>query len=652
MASSRPSTSGGMSTSRGNNNFDVNKRMSKDDMFFNGTRRTAIARQTGANDNPMSRDDMYIRSRMAAMSQFHIPVRGSTMTPEHSPEYPVLQEVSIPIRMQTPESMTSGEIPIGMALGSPVHVPPEPSESSRWQAQFPPASPRTEIAIPVESIIVPSEASPAMSGPPGATNSLQRKKTGRRKLFGLFGGGKKNVEPAGVNMALSDQGSPALTRGPKASQPIGGNATPLRTPKTPTRSYTQSDKNPPKHKPIMLRSATLPYNVDDQPPTLGRRPNATLAVPPIPRLEVQIPDTKLERYSVMFSDVLNKGPPRHEPAASLLARRQATLERLKTIDDAVEAQERERRPRRATSPQPQPQPPRPQYLLQQPTAASSPRLSIFPAPPSNRTIPTIETPSTVGRMARSNTSPGRLPSPVQQTFDTRRGPSSIRGTSQHLNLPNPFEMNPPEPRHTPSKLQEPIYPTDTSFHFGPEQSGLILDSPSSMTSQEEIIISQPFKPTLHEPQWQMISPSTASSTVQSMNSLGRRGRSPSTASSSTHITKPSSEFDPAELALQNAVEVSIARQISVSRQQRQLLRPLQTRRGTDGRPAAAVSPGSMSDGRSPIGMTVVKAHSPAKLGSDEPIREVHTSTPTLVQTANSPVLAEHRKSSWVVLESD
>lgn len=647
MAALRPSSSGGVSTRRGANNFDVNKRMSKDDMFFNGTRRTAIARQARGNDDSMSRDDMYIRSRMAAMSQFHIPVRGSTMTPEHSPEYPVPQEVSIPIRMQTPESMTSGEIPIGMALGSPVNVAPEPS---RWQAQFPPASPQTDTTVRTESpvqsepTIVSSEPSPAMAGP---TGSLKRKKTGRKKLFGLFGGGKKNADQTGNDNAQRDRGGLDVTMSSNGSQQNASSAMRPKTPKTPTRSYTQSDRKPPRHKPIMLRSATLPYEVEDQPSSYRRPPN----VPPVPRLDVQIPEIRMERYSVMFSDVLNQGS-RPEPAASLLARRQATLERLKSIDDAVEAQERERRPRRATSPQPQLQLPRPQYQIQQQSASTmSPRLSIFPAPPMTRVIPAIETPTTVGRVARSNTSPGRLPSPIRQTFDIPQGPSPSRGTSQHLNLPNPFEMNPPEARHRPSRLQEPIYPTDTTFHFGPEQSGLILDSPSSMSSHEEIIISQPFKPSLHEPQWQMISPSTASSVVTSATSGARRARSPSAASTSTHVTKPSSEFDPADAALQSAVEVSIARQISISRQQRQLLRPLQTRRGTDGRPAGAVSPGTASD-RSPIGVTVVKAPSPARLGRDEPIRAVQTSTPTLVQSSDSPISAEHRKSSWVVLESD
>lgn len=591
------------------------------------------------------------------MSQFHVPVRGSTLTPEHSPDYPLASEPSIPIRTQTPESMTSGEIPIGMAIGSPV---PAQSEPSRWQAQFPPASPLTETTIQTDTTLVASEPSPAVSMPGG---TLQRKKTGRRKLFGLFGG-KKNVDQPVDAGAQRGQEGPLSTKNASAAKAP-------KASKTPMRSYTQSDRKPPKHKPILLRSATLPYEIEDQqlpnakpngPPSLRLEPpsepytrenNAYQRPPPsmpsIPRLDVQIPDTKMERYSVMFSDVLNQGP-RHEQATSLLARRQATLERLKTINDEVTAQEMAR-PRRATSPQPQLQPPRPQYLLQQqPASAMSPRLSIFPVPPTTRVTPAQDTPTSLSRVSRSNTSPGRLPSPVQQTFDTRPRPPPSKGMQQHLGLPNPFEMNPPNARPRPSRSQEPIYPTDTSFHFGPDQSGLILDSPSSIASHEEIIISQPFKPTLHEPQWQMISPSTTSS-FTSIGGGGRRVRSPSTASTSTHVTKPSSEFDANELALQNAVEVSIARQISVSRQQRQLLRPLQTRRGPDGRPVGAVSPGTGAapDSRSPIGMTVVKAPSPSRLGRDEPIREVQSATPTLRE---SPVAPEHRKSSWVVLESD
>lgn len=644
MASPRPSTSGGLSTRRGgNNNFE--KRMSKDDIAINlGGRRTM--QQSVASNRPVSRDDIYVRDRMAAMSsRFHIPVRGSTITPEHSPHYPGSREALIPIRMPTPESITSGDIPIGMALGSPAHIPSEPS---RWQAQFPPASP--------QALGQSSFPSPAMSGPGG---SLQRKKTGRRKLFGaLFGGSKKNA---------TEEGSRGLGSIMKGSHGSSATVSALpNAPKTPTRSNTQSEARTPKHKPLTLRSNTMPYNKGDPSESAGSsaaymRDGRSLQpppIPPIPRLEVRIPDTKMERYSVMFSDLLKENG-KQEPATSLLARRQATLERLKTINGNNGGYELEpvveddrARPRRATSPVPQALP-RPGPALVAEPAHASPRLSVFPMPPTGRPNYPMGPSMPQSRMARSHTSPGRLPSPTQPSFDRRLKAPTERGTP-NLEVPNPFQMNPPESTRPSPRPQEPIYPTDTSFRFGPDQSALLLDSPTSMDSQEEIIISQPFKPTLHEPQWQMVSPANTNASSVFTASSGRRGRSPSGGSSSTHVTKPSSELDPQDAALQNAVEVSIARQISISRQQRNLLRPLNTRRGTETKSLAPNSTGSsmLGDSRSPIGVTVVKAPSPSRLGKDEPIKETKSSTPTLVHRRGSPVDPQNRKSSWVVLESD
>lgn len=578
-------------------------------------------------------------------TRFHIPVRGSTITPEQSPHFPNSREALIPIRLPTPESITSGDIPIGMALGSPVHVPSEPS---RWQAQFPPASPLT-----TEQSSFPS---PAMSGTGG---SLQRKKTGRRKLFGLFGGSKKNA---------GEEGSRGLSSVRRNSHGSTATVSVLpNPPKTPTRSNTQSDVRTPKHKPLTLRSNTMPYNKGDTSDNTSKSSAAYQRqtndgqpfppIPPVPRLEVRIPDTKMERYSVMFSDLLKENG-KQEPAASLLARRQATLERLKTINgnnggyELEPVQEDDRaRPRRATSPQPQAHShPGPAFVAE--PVHASPRLSVFPMPPTGRPNHPVGAQTAQFRPARANTSPARLPSPTQPTFDRRLKAPMERGTP-NLEVPNPFQMNPPESSRPSSRPQEPIYPTDTSFRFGPDQSALLLDSPTSMNSHEEIIISQPFKPTLHEPQWQMVSPSTTNTSVFTASS-GRRGRSPSGGSSSTHVTKPSSEFDPQDAALQNAVEVSIARQISISRQQRNLLRPLNTRRGTETKPGGLNSAGSsmLGDSRSPIGMTVVKAPSPSRLGKDEPIKETKSSTPTLVHRRGSPVDPQNRKSSWVVLESD
>lgn len=614
-----------------------------------------------ASYEPVSRDDLYVQDRVATMSsRFHIPVRGSTITPEHSPHFLGSQETSIPVRTQTPESITSGDIPIGMALGSPALVRSEPS---RWQAQFPPASPQaTDLS---------SVPSPAMSGPGG---SLQRKKTGRKKLFGLFGSAKKNAGEEGSRDVSTLAKSSIASKSSLSVVP--------RTPKTPTRSNTQSDVRTPRHKPLTLRSNTMPYNMGDEDmrtpsesagPSSRPKPsdaylrqvneNRTLPpVPPIPRLEVRIPDTKMERYSVMFSDVLKENG-KQEPAASLLARRQATLGRLKTINgnnggyelEPVLEDDSARPRRRATSPQPQMQPRPGPALVAEPGYSSSPRLSVFPVPPAGAANPPTGISATQSRIMRSNTSPGRLPSPVKPVFDRQLKAPTERG-APNLEVPNPFQMNPPETSRTSPRPQEPIYPTDTSFHFGPDQSALLLDSPTSIGSQEGIIISQPFRPTLHEPQWQMVSPSTTNPSSVFTASSDRPGRSPSGASSSTHVTKPSSELDPQEAALQNAVEVSIARQISISRQQRNLLRPLNTLRGTEKSPSlpnGSAVPHILGESRSPIGVTVIKAApSPGRLGKDEPIKETKSSTPTVVHRRGSPVDPQNRKSSWVVLDSD
>jgi hypothetical protein len=114
-------------------------------------------------------------------------------------------------------------------------------------------------------------------------------------------------------------------------------------------------------------------------------------------------------------------------------------------------------------------------------------------------------------------------------------------------------------------------------------------------------------------------------------------------------------MDDADAAFQNAVEVSIARQISISRQQRQLLRPLQARRAGAGGLAGA------RESASPLGVKVVKSPSPTRRLADEEatketkaIKETKINTPTLVIPREHPVnpahLAQNRKSEWAVVE--
>ncbi|CAI4210588.1 unnamed protein product [Parascedosporium putredinis] len=114
--------------------------------------------------------------------------------------------------------------------------------------------------------------------------------------------------------------------------------------------------------------------------------------------------------------------------------------------------------------------------------------------------------------------------------------------------------------------------------FRPDQSALILDSPTAGSGAEAAsssMASMAAQPRVvpAEPVWQMASPPSTgipSSAGSSSGASSSRMRSASSASSTyTHTTKPS--IDEPDVNLKSAVEISIARQISISRQQQNML---------------------------------------------------------------------------------
>ncbi|KFY41029.1 hypothetical protein V495_05097 [Pseudogymnoascus sp. VKM F-4514 (FW-929)] len=125
---------------------------------------------------------------------------------------------------------------------------------------------------------------------------------------------------------------------------------------------TKSERRPQTAKPKLARSATAPVEgpAVSTPPRETRRlekrervpvdsPMKTLvedewtAMTPKensrserPLLAVEIPTTEMERYSVMFSSLLDKKKSSTQPSTSgLLARRQATLDRLKSVNETI-----------------------------------------------------------------------------------------------------------------------------------------------------------------------------------------------------------------------------------------------------------------------------------------------------------------------------
>lgn len=599
-----------------------------------------------AADKRMSKDDMYLTGyagqRKTGLQPYRGGIIGGLPTPESSPDmdYAALSPpMVLPARMHTPDTLSSGEIQIGMALGSPSHPP----EALPWESQLPAG--RQPLTPPD---LYQNAAAPV----------AQRRKTQRRKLFGgLFGSRKKEEQPKESPEWAGFGNVASVTTTSMASQPFGES--------TPTRSNTVADRKAPRHKPIVIRSNTMPVVESPAYEPRSRTQGSQLIIPEpeyqqsnylspnppaqpssalssSPLLDIEIPSIKMERYSVMFSNVLNP----QATSSSLLARRQATLEKLRTINDRIlhEEEENDRllRQRRATSPQP----------------TKSPGFTLFPSTPNRH-----HTDSPPRRLARSNTSPALLPSPSRPSFDHVPVPRKERKTVTIIS-PRSMEQRNPGPPSRASAQPERTVPTAEaeSFQFGPDVSGLLLDSPQSMDDDEHssgvryasvVVDAQPLKPTIPEPEWAMIvvpgpvnegavhpgSSSSASSTTTTT----RRSPSSSASSAHTHVTRPSVDIDESESALKAAVEISIARQISISQQQRTLLRPLKTEVAVGGLPLPTGRARAATVAGASPGKKVVVSKREGR------VVETKTGTPTEVKVMDAHPGAL-RKSARVVLD--
>ncbi|CAK7199011.1 hypothetical protein SEUCBS139899_001679 [Sporothrix eucalyptigena] len=743
---SRPSTSSGTAPSRppppsafstslappsGSANF--NRRISRDDMFLGSQLKTS----TAAFDKRISRDDLYLGTRPPAARSgvFHIPLRTQPATVEEgSVDLGIVPPPAAwPVRRATPESLMSGEIQIGMALGSPVHAsPPEQpvsfrqpqrSQTDRMQR----AEPATYASWqPKESAQThdSSEQAPLTT----SEAPVQRSKTTRRKLFGIFGS-KRHQDP--VKSTLTSNSSAYSLEASDSSSVVMSAAVPAASSSSAERPTTRSGKS--KHQPIIVQIVPEPATatnikasngspapsvfapsqtpVPGPAPSIkeGRRPflrskasepairkkleisnpmplglgnntmtnlnsmnagnvdlsvpampgNSHLMPPPVlgasPYLDVEIPEARMERYSVMFGSLLGSGPS-WQPASSLLARRQATLDKLKTINDRMHQEDLERNyvaaaaadamvtinglpspglQRRATSPH----------------VTRSPAFSLFPG--RSPSVNHINAPLPSPRL-RSNTSPAATRSPMRPGFDFLQPPGMAAAQQQQQQQQqrynnNPLRANPPsvvnrKPPTTSKAMPVSITATAPApasakmNYFDPMQSNLILDSPTEMDYPAEQL-QQPFKPVIQEPQWQMISPPSSTGSTSSSSRGGGSSKASGSSSNGSPASTASLEFDVEESdkELKSAVEISIARQISISRQQRQLLRPLKTNNLAPPSSLAAIP-----SGNTPISSTSSPSRSATlKLGRNERLQETKTSTPTLV-VAPSSILTDDR----------
>jgi len=233
-------------------------------------------------------------------------------TPHSSPQLSQRLSLQLP---DSPESMDPGSVimnvvqeEIGMALGSPTHEP------TAWRSQ-----------TPAESI------TRTLSPPP----TLSRQKSRRWKLLGgFFGGGKKNnVASAEPFYQLQPQATFQTTvEGNYINFREPSTSTEKKPPRTRGRGKTTSERKNETSKPDMKRANTVPSNFDFQDWERRQMDSSKVSREGGLMLDVEIPSTQLERYSIMFGSVLQKAG---DTSSSLLARRQATLDRLRTVNKAL-----------------------------------------------------------------------------------------------------------------------------------------------------------------------------------------------------------------------------------------------------------------------------------------------------------------------------
>ncbi|KAI8946909.1 hypothetical protein F4801DRAFT_582938 [Xylaria longipes] len=639
----RPSTSGGPGSRKmANNDFKFDKRVSRDDFYlgskaYGGTRSGPFASFRGQSPTPDT------NPRTAPVQRF----RSATTT-------------TLEPTTDSMKELRNGNI--GMALGSPAHPP---NFTDTWNSQN--AARPSKGSLPIES-------------PPASRSSsvdtfdmpVSRKPTGKWKLFGLFG--RKQSNQSIPTVSISDPNGLYGTNRPEI---VAASQTSLLSrPKSPSRSNTTSSRKAPRHKPIVIRSQTMPLGVKadayERPRGREKGGDTNFGRIPIaldtgvesspaaqPLLNVEIPDVRLERYSVMFNSVLNSNP-------SLLSRRQANVQKLKNVEDVVERVEEQREhgvTRRATSP---------------PPATRSSGLALFPTSRPGQNL----MPQKLSPRLRSNTSPALLPSPSRATFNRKtpspRRPSVVETSSlKHSRRPSHPHHEKPGIAVTTDVSTTERESSPSPRQFSNDQSNLILDSPTDIEIEDHAAHAatpwQTWKPTNYqpppEPKWQMISPSQKTPSTASSYASSQRKRSPSLASSSrTHVTQLSEDFDDhADGKTMTPVEISIARQISISRQQRNmLLQPLRTGNAMPPPPppplplpSVSVSPSSGSGRKqSTLSSPASRMPPPAVVPAGEPgrIAETKTATPTLVHPPdlldphNIVQLAQHRRSERIVLE--
>ncbi|KAG9230542.1 hypothetical protein BJ875DRAFT_487867 [Amylocarpus encephaloides] len=652
----RPKTSAGTSTKAALQRTK-STRETKDDIYFNplgvhgsGTTFYDFPLPGSHPNQHLTSQDFALPPRKSSRGARPLTPRGSSLSPplkSSQGSRPVTPEV---VEVEQ-ASMVVPSMEIGMALGSPSHPP------SDWPQQR-----HTENIRHGPSPDIMSESTAGVAAP-------AKVKASRWKILGGLFGGKKQSEPQqqpfyqlqpapsshNATVVRSVNGPDYLSFG---EPPPAPNEEPTKS-RNRGRSISTRKTKQKASKLDMKRANTLPTRYDHPEVPQEQTPEIRLDGQAIPNitsgnhhiLNVDIPSVEMERYSIMFGSVLQKPTGNGLP---LLERRQATLDRLKSVNEALAAKEKELREkekgsmaRRATSPQ----------------FTKSPAFSLFPNTPSQTGHRDREaSPSRTrrhgpsGSLQRSNTSPAVL-SPARPTFAPRLDNEAHATLIAHATAvaasPNIDNDSPTIPLKDPTNKGRstsmnslPANPKSKQPErsLSPEESHMVLCpsedegdysyKPSPLVTHD----AAPMKPKLVEPAWEIVNkpsehtpfPKSATSNPGSDHSVSTSLSSTSGASVSTvatsvsvpiifkqgpskaqpsqqqqtriPINNPHSRRNPSnastvsvnsadeEARLKSAADVSIARQISVSRQQRQLLVPINAMRRTPSNASVSKKP--------------------------------------------------------------
>lgn len=286
-----------------------------------------------------------------------------------------------------------------------------------------------------------------------------------------------------------------------------------------------------------------------------------------PLLNVDIPDISLERYSVMFAGLLE-----HRSTSSLLARRQDTQDRLRALRQEQSSQVTPRDPQTVRR-------------------TDSINRDLPPLPPLRLETSQVKEAHVSNNRGRSNTSPAVFVPSKEKSL-----------TSEKVNIGTP--NSPHVMRFASVKAKKGSYmPDETSKHQGPQlqlrskfhtQSSRQGLSPSRMVfgsaegSEKESEHTSPaprsanaYKTKISYHTEASASPSTSTSGSNGLQPVitARYKATPDVQASLSSSLSSLSGDEPDEVgsgsAVQDAVQVSIARQISISRKQRNMLGPLQ-----------------------------------------------------------------------------